>query len=246
MDGLQGMSLLKNTVMFDLGNTLVYYFERYEFDAVLRQAIAEVQNYLAEKYALHVYTEDIWRKVEAENYESNDYRVRPLEERLTRIFQLDSLAQPCNIITLCRCFLQPIFARAHCYEETLPTLEKLKSMGYKTALVSNTTWGSPANLWREHLKQLGLSKSFDAVVFCRDVGWRKPAKQIFEHTLQKLDALPQQSIFVGDDPRWDIVGPEAVGIYPILIDRKDSHNTLRKGQHCIRNLTELIDKLPDI
>lgn len=240
------MSYVKNVVLFDLGNTLVYYFEMYEFDVILRQAVTKVQDYLTEKYALHISTEDIWRKVEAENYESSDYRVRPLEERLTRIFQLDSLAQPCDIMALCRCFVQPIFARAQCYEDTLPTLEKLKSKGYKMAIVSNTTWGSPANLWQEHLKQLRLSKYFDAFVFCRDIGWRKPAKQIFEYTLQKLDALPQQSVFVGDDPRWDIVGPESVGIYPILIDRKGLHETLKKGQTCIRNLTELIDKLPHI
>ncbi|MEM3617219.1 MAG: HAD family hydrolase [Candidatus Bathyarchaeia archaeon] len=237
---------MRNIVLFDLGNTLVYYFERHEFEAVLRQAITKIQDCLAEKYALHISTEDIWRKVEAENYESSDYRVRPLEERLTRIFQLDSLTQPCDIMALCRCFMQPIFARAQRYKDTLPTLEKLKSKGYKMAVVSNTTWGSPANLWREHLKQLGLSKYFDAIVFCRDVGWRKPAKQIFEYTLQRLDALPQQSVFVGDDPRWDIVGPESVGIYPILIDRKGLHGTLGIGQIYIRNLTELINKLSHI
>ncbi|MEM3765415.1 MAG: HAD family hydrolase [Candidatus Bathyarchaeia archaeon] len=237
---------MKNVVLFDLGNTLVYYFERHEFDVILRQAIAKVQNYLSKKHSLHFSSEDVWHRVEVENYESSDNRVRPLEERLTRIFQLDSLTQPCDIMALCRCFMQSIFARAQCYEDTLPTLQKLKLMGYKMALVSNTTWGSPANLWLEHLKQLGLDKYFDAIVFCRDVGWRKPAKQIFEYTLQKLGALPQKSVFVGDDPRWDVVGPESVGIYPILVDRKGLHETLMKDQICIKSLNELVDKLPHI
>ena len=86
--------------------------------------------------------------------------------------------------------MKPIFARANCYQDTIPTLKELKSRGYKTAIVSNTTWGSPANLWREHMESLGLSTYFDAVVFCRDVGWRKPAKQIFEYALEKLQIPP--------------------------------------------------------
>lgn len=142
--------------------------------------------------------------------------------------------------------MKPIFERAHYYEDMLPTLERLRLMGYKMAVVSNTTWGSPANLWREHLEQLGLSRYFDLIVFCRDVGWRKPERQIFEYALQKLELFLNEAFLLGDDPRWDIVGPKAVGIYPILLDRKGLHENSEKGQICIRNLTELIHKLPHI
>jgi len=235
---------MKNTVLFDLGGTLVHYFERHEFPGILELAITEVQNYLLQKDLLRVSPEDMWRKVREEDYESSDYRVRPLEERLVRIFQLDDLAQSGDLITaMCRCFMKPIFARGYCYEDTLPILKGLKSRGFNTAIVSNTTWGSPANLWREEIDRLGLSAYTDAVVFCRDVGWRKPAKEIFEFTLKKLQALPQQCIFVGDDPRWDLVGPRAVGIEPILIDRQGVIQHVEKGPKCIRNLNELLDKL---
>jgi len=235
---------MKNTVLFDLGGTLVHYFERHEFPDILKQAITEVQNYLLQKDLLRVSPDDVWRKVREEDYESSDHRVRPLEERLVRIFQLDDLAQPDDLImTTCRCFMKPIFARGYCYEDTLPTLKGLKSRGFNAAIVSNTTWGSPANLWREEMERLGLSPYMDAVVFCRDVGWRKPAKQIFEFTLKKLQALPQQCVFVGDDPRWDLVGPRAVGIESILIDRRGVIRHAEEGPMCIKNLNELLDKL---
>jgi putative hydrolase of the HAD superfamily len=234
---------MKTTVLFDLGNTLVHYFERHEFRAILKEAIINVQNCLIESGVLHVSMDDLWSRVEKEDYEYSDNRVRPLEERLMRIFQLESLTQPKNIVTtMCRCFMEPIFAKAYCYEDTLPTLEKLRSEGYKTAIVSNTTWGSPAYLWREHLERLGLSSHVDDIVFCRDVGWRKPAKQIFEYAMQKLQVIPQQCVFVGDDPRWDVVGPHAVGIDTILIDRKSSIKNVEK-ELIIESLNELAGKL---
>lgn len=238
---------MKNVVMFDLGNTLVHYFEKHEFHIILTQAIAEVQNYLIQKGIIHIPPDDIWRRVNDENYESRDHKVRHLEERLIRIFRLDNIDRSCDIMMdMCRFFIKPVFFRAYCYKDTLPTLKELKLMGYRMALVSNTTWGSPANLWREHLEHLGLLAYFDAVVFCRDVGWRKPAKQIFEYTLQKLQALPQQSVFVGDDPKSDIAGAMSFGIDSILIDRNGRFNALKRSQRCIKNLTELVDKLKRI
>lgn len=234
---------MKDTVLFDLGNTLAYYFERHEFPEILKQAITEVQTHLRKKNLLHVASEVMWSRVKEENYEASDYRVGPLEERLTRIFQTADLACSNEVVrNMCCCFMKPIFARSRLYEDTVPTLKKLRAEGYKIAIVSNTTWGSPAFLWREEIERLGLSKYTDAAVFCRDVGWRKPAKQIFEYTLEKLRALPQDCVFVDDDPRWDMVGPRNVGITPIIIDRKRIAQHVEEAS-CISSLYELPSKL---
>ncbi|MBX5328659.1 MAG: HAD family hydrolase [Candidatus Bathyarchaeota archaeon] len=237
---------MKDTVLFDLGNTLAYYFERHEFPEILKQAITEVQTYLRKKNLLRVTSDVMWNKVKEENYEANDYRVRPLEERLIRIFQVADLARYNEVVRdMCCCFMKPIFARSYLYEDTLPTLKELRTEGYKIAIVSNTTWGSPAFLWREEIERLGLSKYTDAAVFCRDVGWRKPAKQIFEYTLEKLQSLPQNCVFVGDDPRWDQVGPRNVGITPIIIDRKRIAQQVEEVYY-IRSLYELPSKLKSL
>jgi len=137
--------------------------------------------------------------------------------------------------------MKPIFARGYCYEDTVPTLKELRSKGFKIGLVSNTSWGSPAILWREELDRLGLSRMVDGAVFCRDVGWRKPAKQIFEFALQKFNTTPQDCVFVGDNPRWDLMGPEAVGIAAILIDRQGSVRDPKARP--IGNLYELLGRL---
>jgi putative hydrolase of the HAD superfamily len=58
------------------------------------------------------------------------------------------------------------------------------------------------------------------MVFCTDVGWRKPARPIFEHVLAQLQAEPQDCLFVGDEPGWDLDGPRSLGMEAVLIDRQ--------------------------
>jgi HAD superfamily hydrolase (TIGR01509 family) len=65
-----------------------------------------------------------------------------------------------------------------------------------------------------------LSRAVDDVVLCGEVGWRKPAPQIFEAAAAKLGLRPTECVFVGDDVRWDIEGSRAVGMRAVLIDRE--------------------------
>jgi putative hydrolase of the HAD superfamily len=60
-------------------------------------------------------------------------------------------------------------------------------------------------------------------VFCRDVGWRKPARTIFESAIKALGTQPGDCLFVGDDPRWDFRGARSAGMEAVLIDRTGEH-----------------------
>ena len=135
--------------------------------------------------------------------------------------------------------MKPIFATGYCYEDSIPVIQELKLRGYQTGIVSNTPWGSPAVLWREEVQRLGLNGLVDETVFCRDVGWRKPAKQIFQYVASLFNVDPQDCVLVGDDPRWDSVGPKAFGMKPIIIDRREK--TVDK-EKVIYSLYELISR----
>jgi putative hydrolase of the HAD superfamily len=237
---------MKKAVLFDLGGTLVEYYTRAEFPGILEEAIGEVEGYLRHLDLLYLPPEALWQGVRDEDHEASDHRVRPLEGRLTRIFQLDdahcAVAQPMSVdlvVEMCRCFMKPIFARGCRFGDALPTLHRLRAAGLQTAIVSNTPWGSPAELWREEVGRHALFAQ--AVVTCRDAGWRKPARQIFEFALERLGASPQESLFVGDDPRWDAQGARGMGMEAILIDREGS--TKEGREHTIRSLEELWDRL---
>jgi putative hydrolase of the HAD superfamily len=198
-----------------------------------------VRGYLDSLGLLRISQETMWRRVGRENHESRNFRVRPLERRLSRIFGPAGMTEE-QAGEMCRWFMKPLFALAEEYEDTVPALTELRSRGLILAIVSNTPWGCPGDLWREEAVRRGLTERVDAEVYCRDVGWRKPAKAIFRHILRKLDLEPQECIFVGDNPAWDVAGPRSIGMEAILIDR---HGSVQDGEETIKDLYGLLDRL---
>ncbi|NPV09724.1 MAG: HAD family hydrolase [Anaerolineae bacterium] len=221
----------KRAVLFDLGGTLVEYYRREEFPQVLREALGEVGVRLRAR-GLQVPPPDrLWRQAEAEDHESSDFRVRPLAHRLRRIYELPEEHGGAELLDeACRGFLAPIFARARLYQDALPVLRELRARGVRTGIVSNTPWGSPAGPWHEEVRRLGLADVTEAVIFCAEVGWRKPARDIFLVALGRLGVEAQHALFVGDDPRWDLAGPRALGMEAILLDRTGAFLELEEAR----------------
>jgi putative hydrolase of the HAD superfamily len=153
-------------------------------------------------------------------------------DRLSDIF---SVKEGDTLEKLCEVFMKPIFQKGRIYEDVIPVLEELKRRGFTLGLISNTPRGSPSRLWKKELERYGL-EYFDDCVFCVDVGWRKPDVRIFKYALDRLGVKAEECLFIGDDPRWDVGGPEALGIRSLLIDRRV------KGD-AINGLYELINKL---
>jgi putative hydrolase of the HAD superfamily len=217
-------SVKKSAIVFDLGGTLVEYYDRDAFPPILENSIRAVQDALAES-ARPVATWDmVWRRTLEQNFEASDHRVRPLAERLATIFGLSAADQYIDMSRLSRAFMQPIFSLARVYDDAVPTLEQLRASHLRIAIASNTPWGSPPDLWHEELIRLGLAKHVDEIVFCCDVGWRKPDPQILELVAGRLGASIAECLFVGDDPRWDIVGAQAAGMDAILLDRRNKYH----------------------
>jgi putative hydrolase of the HAD superfamily len=218
------MALVK-AVLFDLGNTLVSYYSREEFPGVLAECIGSCRRHLLDR-GVGFIEGGLWGRVREQDRESQDYRVNPLEARLGYIF---GVRDEETVDALCAAFTEPIFSLAVLHDDVKPTLEELRSRGAKTAIVSNTPWGSPAGLWRRELARLGLAPLVNEAVFCRDVGWRKPDPKVFTHALNLLGVEPGDAIFVGDDPRWDVEGPRALGMRALLLDRTGDNPDALKG-----------------
>jgi putative hydrolase of the HAD superfamily len=225
-------------VLFDLGNTLAAYYHASEFQPILKNAIGAVHEELARRGLCRVSLESAMPAAITENQEASDFRFVPMAGRLERIFQLSLANDPALAATLCARFLTPIFATGRVYDDALPALAQLRQAGVRTAIVSNAPWGSPPQLWREELRRLGLSEAVDAVVLCGDVGWRKPAPDIFRHAVSQVRCEPAECVFIGDDLRWDIEGSTAVGMRPVLIDR-DGRNPAYTGER-VEDLREIL------
>ena len=204
-------------VLFDLGNTLVSYYQPAEFMPILRRSLQACLRTLGAEPLSHEAHQDLLHRALDLNQERADLAVWPLEQRLRVLFAQHS-PDTAGVERLTQAFLQPIFATAQVSEYALPVLSALRRRGIVTAIVSNTPWGSAGRAWRSELARHDLLAAVDAVVFCTDVGWRKPHPIPFQRALEILGVAPADAVFVGDDPAWDVEGALSAGIRPILLD----------------------------
>lgn len=86
-------------------------------------------------------------------------------------------------------------------------LSHLKDAGVNLAVVSNFD-----NRLRPILEELNVAKLFNAIIISSEVGYEKPAPQIFEMALDQLGVDVSKAIHVGDDPRNDKIGANSLGI----------------------------------
>lgn len=221
-------------VLFDLGNTLISYYTSSEFPDILSDSISSCVNYFGSREKDEKINEYIWEKVQEHNHGSPGDRVYPMEDRLSDIFSVDDEE---TVNRLCELFMEPVFERSRLYNDVVQVLKELKRRGFTIGIISNTPWGCPSRLWKMELERYDLLKYLDDFVFCVDVGWRKPDARIFKYALERLGVQPEECIFIGDDPRWDIRGPEAVRMKSLLIDRTGKDND------AIHGLDELIDQI---
>jgi putative hydrolase of the HAD superfamily len=98
------------------------------------------------------------------------------------------------------------------YDDTLPTLRKLRARGVKIGLVSNS-----ARDVREFAVHHGLE--IDAGISSFHHGKTKPHASIFRAVLDLLEVEPHEALMVGDSVDDDIEGARAAGMQAVLIDR---------------------------
>ena len=101
------------------------------------------------------------------------------------------------------------------FPDVKPCLDRLATAGTKLGLVTN----GPYDLQCAKLDVSDLRGYFGAVLISRQVGILKPDPRIFALALDQLGATPQDSAFVGDTPKTDIVGAHAAGMKAIWLNR---------------------------
>lgn len=101
------------------------------------------------------------------------------------------------------------------FPDAVPVLEELKQE-YRLGCLTN----GPRDLQCEKLARSGLKKWFEVSVISRVVGFAKPDPRIFEIALAQLSVSPDESAYVGDSPKHDIVGARAAGMKAIWLNRE--------------------------
>lgn len=74
---------------------------------------------------------------------------------------------------------------------------------------------------REELETIGLIQFFRVLVASGTVGVCKPNNEIFHLAAKRLNEVPSDILFVGDDLQRDYYGAIHAGMKAVLIDRRE-------------------------
>lgn len=115
----------------------------------------------------------------------------------------------------------------------------LDERGVPVGIVCDVGFTPSAGL-RRILERLGLLACFSGWSFSDEVGWYKPARQIFEHALGYLAVSPGEAAHVGDLRRTDVAGARAMGMTAVRY--RGTHDDRTEGDeahHVIDHHAEL-------
>ena len=95
----------------------------------------------------------------------------------------------------------------------------------------------------QHLKlnNCNLSKYFQLILCTEEVGVNKPHPLVFETALKKTQAIPTQSVMIGDNPETDIKGAKNCGLHTILFNpNQQNHNVESPEIQALNELRNLL------
>jgi putative hydrolase of the HAD superfamily len=182
-------------ILFDLDGTL--YDDRTYVKAGLRTAAT----HLSETYGVDTFGDMVWEYGVEHNFKTVFDRV--LESYDIPMSELD------NLITA-----------YHSHNEDIQPFPEVKNVlaelpeKYKTSVVTGGKYG------QEKIEQLGLSGKFDDVYITPEKGTSKHNIDPFETVLERFSVVPEQSIFVGDNPEIDFRWPNHLGMTTVWVRRR--------------------------
>jgi putative hydrolase of the HAD superfamily len=101
------------------------------------------------------------------------------------------------------------------FDDVVPALDHLETSGLVTGVVSNF------EAWLEDLLvDLGVAQRLPVRVISGRVGIEKPDERIYLLALERAGLEAADTVYVGDNPEFDVAPAAAVGMTPVLIDRR--------------------------
>jgi putative hydrolase of the HAD superfamily len=101
------------------------------------------------------------------------------------------------------------------FEDVPPVLDRFRKAGIVLGVVSNF------EEWLEQLlEQLGVRSYFAVSVISGVEGVEKPDPRIFALAMERAGVRPELSVYVGDNPEFDVDPALEAGMFPVLLDRR--------------------------
>jgi len=238
----------KPVILFDLGDTLIYFNEsdRAEVFSRAHQALLESLQRSGVEVGddfIHDFTQrmdDYYRERDTEFIEYTSYYVL-----CTALGEWGLGATPDHIL---RQALEAFHRVTQTHwipeEDALPTLGRLQAMQYRMGLISNAADDANTQFL---VDKAGIRPYMEVIISSAVHGLRKPNPKIFHFALGKMGVGPQQAVMVGDTLGADILGARNAGIYSIWISRRGDTAANRAHQDTIIPDAQIVElsELPD-
>lgn len=122
------------------------------------------------------------------------------------------------------------------YPDVLPTLHALQACKrYTIGAISD--WGISLG---PILQRLQLNTHFDCLLISALTGHAKPSPALYDAALERANAVADYALHIGDSYTLDVLGARAVGMTPVLLDRKGHLQQSQVDCLLIHTLTELL------
>lgn len=220
-------------ILFDLWGTLIYNVPRYkrdEYEPIARQVGRSA--------------EEIWKKWISYAPDALRGNLKSGEERALKV--LAELGGPSEVAPAMAHFeAENLSGQVHFYEGVPEMLKTLRNRGYKTCLISNCNYLTPAVVER-----MGLPDLMDELVLSCQVGLVKPEKAIYQLAAKRLGLKTAECLFTGDGGDSELDGASEVGCRVALVAQERGH-AFRFPQKVypydiwLDRVTDLLKFLPD-
>lgn len=225
-------------IVFDIGQTLVYYPIPLNWSALYRPAFENI----AEKNKLNI-TEDEYTHI-GDILAKYNTRMNPREIEVTsdRIFTeiLNGTSISLEYLDVIKRDFYSFFRNeVRIYEDAPEVLKVIKTKGIAIGTLSDVAYGMDNSYAFEDIGE--VIELIDIPFTSNDVGYRKPSSKGLEMLSEKMNIHTSEMIFVGDEKK-DIECALGAGAIAVLINRSDDEKSF--GQDfTIKSLKELLEIL---
>ena len=240
--------LSPQAVIFDLGSTLIEY-ETISWSELSDRCAASAREFLI-KEGFNVPAEDEF--FQAFENVKDTYRLVAREKWVEwtipqaagKLF--DEVGINFNMSQIDRFFdayYEPVDKQLYVYDDTIPTLVKVRERYPVVGLISNTIF--PERAHRGELKRFGIEPFLDFALFSSTFKLRKPHPDIFRKAANLAGYAPGECVYIGDRYTEDVCGPQAAGMSAILKvhDSREYPPDMPPDTRRIHTLSDLADHL---
>ncbi|HTU00403.1 MAG TPA: HAD family hydrolase [Candidatus Sulfotelmatobacter sp.] len=233
-------------VFFDMDDTLVDFSSSASscWKQVCDQAAGRCGGVSAERLlaALNAYRHWFWNDPDRHQRGRLDMAAARREVVAGALLRV-GVRDPVLVEEMAQAFSEARAAAIRLFPEAADVLRALRARPVKLALITN----GEVQEQRNKIERFALAPFFDYILVEAEFGVGKPDPRVYRHALSRLSATARATWMVGDNPEWDVLAPQRVGIRGIWRDVRGTGwppGCPGRPDRIIRSLMELLPDTP--